>query len=471
MALFQHPTRFFSPNGAKLVRSPVNSRPRLRREDLVRQLSPLRVIDAIDPALRLNDDATVLLDGIDTSVATGLVPLHLGGFHGDATIHAVTGVDLQRGLVRRDLHADSGSAGVESEDRDEGVRCEGRRTVDDEAVVVADAVRAADPLGVLQVLANEFASSKVHAGVRGLGDVEDGAVGNQDAVRANVTLGQGQLEEGIVQNGGLLEGVQVPVDVVREHDRRLLGQGERDQLGSQLGETGRVLWSAGGVDAERGVGDHVSGETFQGLVEEGKRNCVLRGRSHGPIALVVANKSSVKGVRAVVLVRWNMIFLAIDPESAVLDSIGIATNDGTKVGVLAFSVLDVLMGVVVTDSNVLQVTIPVWDQQGDQTRSIGNEFCRDVLCADRVDLEGVDGSLSCRVGGRTRWLSLCESRQHGERCWQVLFDVHLQSQGDGDCHKDQAIYGEDTSGEQRAKAVDQPGERAVMYVRHPRTAS
>ena len=34
-----------------------------------------------------------------------------------------------------------------------------------------------------------------------------------------------------------LEGIQVPVDVVCEHDWGLFGQGQRDDAGGQLGET------------------------------------------------------------------------------------------------------------------------------------------------------------------------------------------------------------------------------------------
>lgn len=97
---------------AESVGGPVDCRPRLRREFLVWQLAPLRVIDTVDPALGLNDETTVLVDEFGTSI----VALDLRFFDGDGAVLAVTSVDLQSLLVRRNFQGDACCGGVHLED-------------------------------------------------------------------------------------------------------------------------------------------------------------------------------------------------------------------------------------------------------------------------------------------------------------------------------------------------------------------
>lgn len=157
---------------------------------MVRQLTPLRVVNTIDPALSLNDNATMLVDVFSTIDTLGLVALDLRLLDGDGAVLAVARVDLESLLVGSDVEADSGGAGVHVDDRDDRVTsCVLRRAIYDEAVVIAGAVIAAESVGFRDVLADEFAGDEVRGAVVDV-DVEDGAVGDQDAVCADEALGE-----------------------------------------------------------------------------------------------------------------------------------------------------------------------------------------------------------------------------------------------------------------------------------------
>lgn len=145
---------------------------------MVRQLTPLRVVNTIDPALSLNDNATMLVDVFSAIDTLGLVALDLRLLDGDGAVLAVAGVDLESLLVGSDVEADSGGAGVHVDNRDDGVAsCVLRRAIYDEAVVIAGAVIAAESVGFRDVLADEFAGDEVRGAVVDA-DVEDGAVGD-----------------------------------------------------------------------------------------------------------------------------------------------------------------------------------------------------------------------------------------------------------------------------------------------------
>lgn len=260
-------------NRSKPVSSPVNSRSRVRRKDLVGQLAPFRVVDAIDPALRLDNQTAVLVDVLCT---LAVVPLLLRRLNGNCSILAGTGIDLDSLLVARDLQGDPGGAGVCAEDGDQRVLCcIGSRTVDDEAGIVASAASSTDAICILEVLAHQLSAGEIEAAIASAGDVQDSAVGDEDTVCADIALGQGKLEERVVQDGLVLERVQVPVDVVGQHDGCLVRQGQRRKSRRQLRETFRILSRATGFHAERSMGDDVSRETLKRMIQQTEGNSRL----------------------------------------------------------------------------------------------------------------------------------------------------------------------------------------------------
>lgn len=97
--------------------------------------------------------------------------------------------------------------------------------------------------------------------------------------------------------------------MVGKHDWGCLGQGERDEFGGQLRETLGVLGGDFGLHAECGMGDDVSGEVFEGTVNQGECDGGIAVRGHGPVALVVAYGTSVERVFTVILVLGNMIHI------------------------------------------------------------------------------------------------------------------------------------------------------------------
>lgn len=52
-----------------------------------------------------------------------------------------------------------------------------------------------------------------------------------------------------------------------------------------------------------------------------------------PSALTISNNTSMKGINTTVLVLRDVVCFLIHCEGAILDTIGVATNDGPKVGV------------------------------------------------------------------------------------------------------------------------------------------
>ncbi len=107
-----------------------------------------------------------------------------------------------------------------------------------------------------------------------------------------------------------------------------------------------------------------------------------------------------KGVGTRVFVRGYMISLTIESECAVLDTVGVASNYGTKVGVICFRVSEISSRVVVSHSDILVVAITVLHEQGGEPSTIRNEFGSDVFCSQSVNGERIDWSgqvRSCRA--------------------------------------------------------------------------
>jgi hypothetical protein len=82
-----------SSKGREIVRSIVYRRPSLRRKDLPVLLSPLGMVYAIDPVLRLNRYAAVLIDEFGTSSCSTIVALHLARLNRYCSILADTAVE------------------------------------------------------------------------------------------------------------------------------------------------------------------------------------------------------------------------------------------------------------------------------------------------------------------------------------------------------------------------------------------
>lgn len=260
---------------------------------------------------------------------------------------------------------DSRDGGVQGDDGRQGLRrgspvraVRVRGAVDDEAGVDARAVGAAHPIRAFDALSHQLGLLEVQ-GARVIGrDVSDLTRGDQQRIALDVASRQRHLQVRVVQHVGGLEGVQVPIYVIGQHDRGVLGQGDGDGLGGQLRPRLRAVGRPRRVHVEARVGDHFSGETFECLVVEGKRDRVRRVRRDGPVALVVSDITAVESLD-VVLVLWDGIGATIQLKSAVLDPVGVAANHGPKVRVVIQGVLDVLARIVEANCDVLRQTVAV----------------------------------------------------------------------------------------------------------------
>ena len=108
IASFSDFSRFDDNDDAEIVLRPHHSGARIRAIDLILRLAPFRVINAVDPLLRLDSDASEFRhDGRRAR----RVPLAL--FDGDGAVPAVAGVDLHALLVGLDGELDAGLGGGE----------------------------------------------------------------------------------------------------------------------------------------------------------------------------------------------------------------------------------------------------------------------------------------------------------------------------------------------------------------------
>ena len=107
----------------KGVRSIVYRRPSLRRKDLPVLPSPLGMVYAIDPVLRLNHYAAVFINEFGTSSCSTIIALHLARLNRYCSISANTAVDcspcwlVERSIlmpVAEDHNDKTGKAGASS---------------------------------------------------------------------------------------------------------------------------------------------------------------------------------------------------------------------------------------------------------------------------------------------------------------------------------------------------------------------
>lgn len=217
--------------------------------------------------------------------------------------------------------------------------------------------------------------------------------------------------------------------MVGEHDWGLLGQRHRDDAGGQLRETLGVQWGHVGVHGEGDIVDNIARELLESSVEQRKGDAGLGRGSDGPVARVVADGATVQGVSAAVVVGGNVVCVAVNGEGTVLDAIGIATNCGTEEGVVGLSVVQVGLGIIIADDDVLQGAIAVRHVQSHDASAIADERGGDILGGDVMDLEGVR---SIR-GGRA------QGGQRQQRRGKIVLEMHSGDQGDSNDQKDQRV--------------------------------
>ena len=171
-----------SPNCSKcreVVRSEIDRRSGQRAEDLILIHPPLGMVDSINPRLRLDDKATVLVYG-RRGARDPLVRRHLVGLDGDVAVLVVARVDLQALLVRGDVHLDARGGGPRGEDGEAGgrVACVGW-AIEDKGVVDTGAVKATEAGGVEDGGPHEF----------GEGEVQCAFGGDWNSVSCDVNIG------------------------------------------------------------------------------------------------------------------------------------------------------------------------------------------------------------------------------------------------------------------------------------------
>ena len=91
-------------------------------------------------------------------------------------------------------------------------------------------------------------------------DDANGAVGNQDVVNLNIPCCIWHMQR-IVKDchgGRAGESAEIPIDVMRQHNRRRLIKWDGDKAGSHLASGERICR----------VGDNISREAFIGQIEE-----------------------------------------------------------------------------------------------------------------------------------------------------------------------------------------------------------
>lgn len=250
------------------------------------------MIDAIDPLLRLDDDAAVFGDVGGGAVGGVLLAL----LDGDGALLGVAGVDLEALLVGADVEADAGDGGGHGELGQVGGFGGGvAGAVEDEGVVVAGAAEAAGVDGGGDVFADGLGFREVEEGVVGGGDGADRAVGDFDVVDFDVPRRVRHVQRVVEDRGvgGVGEGVQVPVDVVGEHDRGGGVQGDGHHARRPAGP---------GRHGVGGVGDDGAGEALVSLVQEGEGDGGFVCGGDGPVPLVVAYGAAVQGIVAHVLI-------------------------------------------------------------------------------------------------------------------------------------------------------------------------
>ena len=86
-----------------------------------------------------------------------------------------------------------------------------------------------------------------------------------------------------------------------------------------------------------------------------------------------------KSTETTMLVFRDMVGVAIDSEGTILDTICVPTHNRSEICVVCFSISKVLSGVVIAQDNILDIARSIRHKEGDQTSSIRDELCSNVL--------------------------------------------------------------------------------------------
>ncbi len=212
----------------------------------------MRVVNSIDPLLRLDHYAPVLR-------YIGSVPLHmlLALLDRYSAIEIVAGVDLQALLVGVDVELDPGAVRGHGEHTDVvRFRSGISRAIEDESIVVAYAPGTAAIHPLEDITTNLLRRREIKPGSV---DDANGARGYLQTIDFDISVIVGHLQ-GIVEDRltrSIDEGSEVPVDMIREHDWGRLVEWYRNQS--------RCPSRASGYSVS-GIRDDVARETFESLV-------------------------------------------------------------------------------------------------------------------------------------------------------------------------------------------------------------
>lgn len=268
------------------------------------------------------------------------------------------------------------------------------------------------------------------------------------------------MEISVVQDILFLKRVQVPVDVVGQHNGCLLSQRQRGQSSRQLRETLRVLSRTTRFHTECSMSDDISWEILQFLVKQREGNGRFRMRRDGPIALVIAHIAPVESRQAAVFICGHFQFLPAQSKRAVFDAIGVPAHDSPEVRMIGFCILQVVARVVIAYHYILFIAISIRHEHRRQSRTVGDQGCSDILRANLVGLKGVAHRIAAsrgRCGRRCsdRALRLSQHGQSVQDGGKIGADVHSETKAHGDRNKDAAVQEQETRGESRG--TEQPG--------------
>ena len=122
--------------------------------------------------------------------------------------------------------------------------------------------------------------------------------------------------------------------------------------------------------------------------------------------------TTVEGVQSTVLVGVDLEDLAVNLESGVLDSVGVASGNTTQVRVLLVDL--VVGGIVETEDDVALNTVDVLDEEVADRGAVGDEVGADTFAGDLVLAVLVDGGAIALCEGEERQSR--EGEEAGEHC-------------------------------------------------------
>ena len=92
-------------------------------------------------------------------------------------------------------------------------------------------------------------------------------------------------------------------------------------------------------------------------------------------------------VQTIILILRDVVGGVVNRERAVLDPVRVTSDDRAEERAIGLAVVEVLLGVIVANQDILLLAVAIGDQDGGQTRAIGDQLRGDVLRLDGVGLE------------------------------------------------------------------------------------